>query len=890
MSRLARINLKTLPKGILLNSINNSIKFANNYSTTCFKKNNNKITNLVSVKNYSTSTIVLTDNNNSTDKPDDTLDPVEYKSWTKEEVCSLLCAKTDNGGAGLSLEQVKPLYDAGFDGASLAYIVQNLEMEKNDKSTTKSLMEKRKEVVGFTHNKWPTASFYTISTVVFWVDNLLKTRFYHLWTTDEVKQHLGKFCDELGLSNKDITKLAKYVLKSQHSDAQKIEIQKYPSILSWVSNLQTVKYNLIFEKEVLYNPQHFYNNSEMDKKHLSLFSKEDLIYLYKVSQLQIESLQKPLKADPFKFDLKNRDVCIEMITQGIKRYYSNYKNKTTLAKQDIPFILAKGGSGSGKSRILVESINIIRNINDDVFKRTRLIYYNFTNGFNLQTTQRDENLVAMITSRIIYSSFKDALNLASAIPVHGVDDKKLLHEVLYIISKKLHEEDNIKMNFPIPIILAFDEFQMATRSFPKLGTNIQHLISWYIRTLQKEHGLLIIPAFGGTLTSTDIEFTPTDHLASLIDLSLPCLREEDTESIVIKHDKLKPYYSKRSKLIWDVIGCVPRHLEWAIRKGIDFVTSTPHTNVDTLMNNIYGSVANQVFQLYMYFMDNPSLKRIALICLSGFPLSIFSNEMLVVESLKQKGLIYEKDGKPQLPLVMMGKLDPTFAVILENFVMSKKPEHEKFEEIILQTLMCRFTLLFENSSEVEFKNLFRGAIYPSTIGKAVVTVNNKNSSYSFGTLDHSVSNSDCSDTKFQKTKAREFGVDGISCNMKLTLPNSHQEEAIIVTQAKLQEENSKDESYGPGDIALFYEKALKVNITTREKYVLLVTNKQASNATKDMISDEGCLTYVKDKVTKVLPCPKLMLIDRSCFPNFFNSFFADFLTTFINRDGACLKN
>src|SRR3989338_5678753 len=49
----------------------------------------------------------------SSSETEEPLNPVEYTSWTKDQVCSLLSAEQRKGGAGLNIEKVKPFYDAG---------------------------------------------------------------------------------------------------------------------------------------------------------------------------------------------------------------------------------------------------------------------------------------------------------------------------------------------------------------------------------------------------------------------------------------------------------------------------------------------------------------------------------------------------------------------------------------------------------------------------------------------------------------------------------------------------------------------------------------------------------------------------------------------------------
>src|SRR3989338_379875 len=103
------------------------------------------------------------------------LDPTNYDQWTKEEVCSFLLTEKRRGGAGLTDAKVHPLYEAGFDGTSLANIVLDLLTEK------KAVVE--------AWETYPNINRNTLKTVVIWVDNLLKTKkLFHLLTPDQLKE------------------------------------------------------------------------------------------------------------------------------------------------------------------------------------------------------------------------------------------------------------------------------------------------------------------------------------------------------------------------------------------------------------------------------------------------------------------------------------------------------------------------------------------------------------------------------------------------------------------------------------------------------------------------------------------------------------------------------
>ncbi|KAG2388960.1 hypothetical protein C9374_014360 [Naegleria lovaniensis] len=59
--------------------------------------------------------------------PENSLDLTDYESWNAHQVTSVLASRKSLGGAGLSVEKLKPLYEAGFDGSSLHNIVENIQ-------------------------------------------------------------------------------------------------------------------------------------------------------------------------------------------------------------------------------------------------------------------------------------------------------------------------------------------------------------------------------------------------------------------------------------------------------------------------------------------------------------------------------------------------------------------------------------------------------------------------------------------------------------------------------------------------------------------------------------------------------------------------------------------
>ena len=90
---------------------------------------------------------------------------IDYKSWNAQQVASVLASHESIGGANLSDDHVKSLYDVGFDGSSLHNIVQNIKME-NVKYAIYQLERT------YNKNNKPQLS-NACQTVVFWIVNRL---------------------------------------------------------------------------------------------------------------------------------------------------------------------------------------------------------------------------------------------------------------------------------------------------------------------------------------------------------------------------------------------------------------------------------------------------------------------------------------------------------------------------------------------------------------------------------------------------------------------------------------------------------------------------------------------------------------------------------------------
>ncbi|KAG2374533.1 hypothetical protein C9374_010817 [Naegleria lovaniensis] len=120
---------------------------------------------------------------------------------------------------------------------------------------------------------------------------------------------------------------------------------------------------------------------ELDKKYLqskNLHKSEkafldDLLNNYTLKDLTKPS---PIATDKMSFKMKHREETIKLVVSVAKEHL-NFKKGGN--KQGLNFFIAKGGSGSGKSRILTEIPNIMRKATelDAIFQNTQIIYFNF---------------------------------------------------------------------------------------------------------------------------------------------------------------------------------------------------------------------------------------------------------------------------------------------------------------------------------------------------------------------------------------------------------------------------------------------------------------------------------------------------------------------------------
>ncbi|KAL9641712.1 hypothetical protein ABK040_007390 [Willaertia magna] len=600
--------------------------------------------------------------------------------------------------------------------------------------------------------------------------------------------------------------------------------------------------------EIQYKPDDYEetDGDEINRKYIykSQFQQEELLFFQELEQYNLKDLSTPFSKtlDPLSFKLQHREQTIEEIVKVGSKHLEVYPlaNK---GKQQINFFIAKGGSGSGKTRILTEIPNIFRGHSgqelDTIFENTKIIYFNFANGFSLDSTDRDKRSISMIVSRIVYAAFKRPNELAQKTPPSEND--LFFYEVLRIISKKLH----------------------ATYG----ETNRQQI--------------LLFPAFGGTFVEFDVKMEPTQYTPA--PLALPSLRPIDIEAIM-NDMGLSELYTGNYREFWNAIGIVPRHLEWALGNDGKQLKSLIVLNDETVRTIIYANVVNIVKKQYHNNLYDDYFGELALKTISGLK---YNKDQRLNEYISE-GKVYD-DGFIGIPLVVIDilatKMEYIPKCVVSDFITaSNKSLWEKFEELCIKTMTARFNVLYtiNRSEKVQFSELFKGAHFKTDLGYMSLKTTNS-SWFKYECLETFLSSNSKEENEgiispfcLKKAKQNQDDVDGVLCTLRNASIN---EQILFVTQNKFQYEDSESRTLEPADLIKFYKKAVRTTFKESKTFVIIFTNKTITKKTQEMVI-EGLVSKKtkKDPQQKVtVDTEKLILVSGDCFCNFFHPYISNVL-------------
>ncbi|KAL9652032.1 hypothetical protein ABK040_000373 [Willaertia magna] len=585
-------------------------------------------------------------------------------------------------------------------------------------------------------------------------------------------------------------------------------------------------------------------NSEVKEYTVLEFTDEELFLLGEIEQLELKDLsQATYGIDPFWFKTKllNRvEAEREIIEVGEKQFKCCQQQEIT--KQNLTFMIAKGGSGSGKTRILSEVVKILKKASPtNIFKNASVIYYNFTNGFLLTTDERDQNLISMISSRIIFAAFKNTGFVLSK--MSKITNNNFLFEILHIISLKLHDNLKVNQNTPIPLVIAFDEYQYAARSIDNLNTSLQYVVGYFMRKLQKAQGLILYPILGGVLLDSEVNFEPTNYSCRLI--SLPLFRPEDIE-ILIEEEKVKEFYTPKYQAFWNLVGVVPRHLQWAIEFAKELQQKGTDMPLETKISIIYEGMVKNMYNMYRTSELLDTYCYLTTLTLSGFKYFNETKYSSKVNELVSQGKIYKIGDHIGLPPSFIDIFSRSNDMIPKSLlhdliITSNKTECEKFGALYLKTITGKLNYLFKFTEpkysdlpqQFTVGNIFIGAHMSEELASMEISSSVTGTLYFKYTTTSEVMSKIIKKpnlSKIVKLHENEKGIDGF-------LPEliADDKKLLFVTLNKFVNVDSQETfKMTLKELKSFYEDAL-LSATGYEVYVVIFTNKKISEKTAKTI-------------------------------------------------------
>ncbi|KAG2375344.1 hypothetical protein C9374_009967 [Naegleria lovaniensis] len=221
----------------LMKHVPNNNNKINHPATTSFGQiRSYTTTNWLKEKEASTNDSDVTNTSAPSSSEPITLNLMDYKKWNAQQVASVLTSPKSLGGAGLSVDDVKPLYEAGFDSSSLHNIAENIMMDG-----VKYAIDQLQS----TYNKISVPQLSdTCQTVVFWVLDQLMTRQYSLWQLEPIATGGADLSldQASSLDDKSLYTIAKTVISANDEAAMKkaqdmgIDLTTCTHLVDWIHN------------------------------------------------------------------------------------------------------------------------------------------------------------------------------------------------------------------------------------------------------------------------------------------------------------------------------------------------------------------------------------------------------------------------------------------------------------------------------------------------------------------------------------------------------------------------------------------------------------------------------------------------------------------------------
>ncbi|KAG2393198.1 hypothetical protein C9374_009775 [Naegleria lovaniensis] len=542
-----------------------------------------------------------------------------YEEWTAQQVASLLCMKKFDGGASLTVEDVKPLYDASFKGTSLANIVEDIKRDNYNYALEK-LQSRFKDNTGMINPRLSDAC----ETVVNWVNNTLMSKLFGLWDKNQVQSALqggaGLTMDQVeplykkGFDGSSLSKIVYELCKSEQDGSALTDADLVKKVLGMEIDSSTGKHLVDWVKSVLIAQDKI--QVPLLTTTLKLQSKQKKIQQF-IQQFttsppkaisNIESISNILLSSfGTNFTFVDREQSTKIIVDNYKQYSSLIDQKgLDLDKKNIiiPFIAA--APGVGKSRLLKEiGFNLYRkHFREQV--TCYPLFVSFGNGTAITATEKDRQLdiTQSFIIRIVFSFIchingkkENFLGIVSNWVATFENQILDLNEVLGAITSLL-EKDNIDF------FVAIDEaHQIDTNHTEKQHNPLRAFMSYLGSLLQNPqpdywrlfpllagtyHNVLHRNLLGSTYTPL---FVPVNALLSSLNVATVI------DDLSNTHPKLRNWRTDvEFRHYLRLFSGFPRGLEYYLEQ---YVTQTEPT-----ARTAYETSASNLRQKYSFTMNN----------------------------------------------------------------------------------------------------------------------------------------------------------------------------------------------------------------------------------------------------------------------------------------------
>ncbi|KAG2383721.1 hypothetical protein C9374_004392 [Naegleria lovaniensis] len=475
---------------------------------------------------------------------------MDYKKWNAQQVASVFTSDESLGGAGLSVEKVKPLYVADFKGSSLHNIVEDI-MKKDEYYALDQLKST------YNKNSIPQLSD-TCQTVVFWVLDQLMTRQYSLWQLEpvikQIKQKLGEPIAKGGadlsldqvslLDGKTLYSIAKDVVSSKETSfIRNLDLNLGTTVVQWVKQFLLQNNNIqihLQNMDMWVPPFHYFSSSEREvlfkadeilKGKIDFYAKQTnmpdthkrwyLSFCDLVMKGQAQGNRTPSEKENYTLDL------IALVSNARDIVFSNVNTESILNKSKFEIVMKNMVNdlleGSREDALFMRKlltpfnehcssqfvrdvlvpINSEKKITKDLFPfipKLQVDLFNEDERKTLDQKIRDGSTICIIGPSGVGKTLLERQWLS--VPT------EILRDFTIFLIEQLYSR--LKLDLGQPFIIALDEANLFSNIHtPMLSINgtpsdLLSLIAFEISRLRQQSFKKISDIYCGTMFTTDI--------------------------------------------------------------------------------------------------------------------------------------------------------------------------------------------------------------------------------------------------------------------------------------------------------------------------------------------------------------------------------------------------